>query len=156
MARGPDDAPEDCPFCRIAQGDDPAEIVAEGGEWLAFSPLDPATVGHTLVIPRAHATDFWQVDRALAAELARAAHAVGLAIDRALDPPGMNLITSAGEIAEQTVFHVHLHLVPRWDGDEFGRIWPSRGRVSPSQRSESARLIRRAYETREGPVSPRK
>ena len=60
----------------------------------------------------------------LAAELMRAAVVVGRAIQRALQPDGMNLISSAGSVAEQTVFHLHLHVVPRWSRDGFGAIWP--------------------------------
>jgi histidine triad (HIT) family protein len=149
MARRPDLVSEACAFCRIAHGHDPsAEIVAEGQRWLAFFPVQPATVGHTLVIPRSHAPDFWALERRLAAELGLAAYDVGRAIDRALEPDGMNLITSAGEAAEQTVFHVHLHVVPRWESDGIGRLWPSRSQVSPSQTSHAARLIRAAYDAR--------
>lgn len=115
----------DCDFCAIAAGlDKSAEILCEREEWVAFFPLQPATPGHTLVIPREHVPDYWSASAELAAELSAAVLQVGKAIDRALAPEGMNLITSAGTAAEQTVFHLHLHVVPRWRRDGFGEIWP--------------------------------
>lgn len=114
-----------CEFCSIARGEDrSADIVCEGRSWVAFFPLHPATPGHTLIIPRVHVADLWQIDPPLGSELIAAAIRVGRAIQSALSPEGMNLITSAGEPAEQTVFHLHLHLVPRWRRDGFGDIWP--------------------------------
>jgi histidine triad (HIT) family protein len=120
---------ESCDFCSIARGkDDSVEIVCEGEAWVAFFPIDPATPGHTLVIPRQHVRDLWEVDDDLAATLMGAVLRVGRAIQMALQPDGMNLITSAGSAAEQTVFHLHLHVVPRWRQDEFGKIWPIEGK----------------------------
>jgi histidine triad (HIT) family protein len=69
---------------------------------------------------------------------------VGRAIDRALKPDGMNLITSAGETAEQTVFHLHLHIVPRWKRDGFGRIWPAEGKFEDADLENVADRIREA------------
>lgn len=71
-----------------------------------------------------------------------AALRVGNAVEVALKPEGMNLITSAGEAAEQTVFHLHLHIVPRWKKDGFGRIWPAEGHYSDKQLELAARRIR--------------
>ncbi len=69
---------------------------------------------------------------------------VGHAIDMALAPEGMNLITSAGAAAEQTVFHLHLHVVPRWRRDDFGRIWPVEGKYEDDQLDQVAERIRSA------------
>lgn len=119
---------KDCPFCAIASGRDPsAHVVAQGPEWVAFFPLEPATAGHTLVIPRTHMADVWSAPSDLAGPLMRAVMQVGQAVRSELEPQGMNLISSAGGAAEQTVFHLHLHLVPRWEGDGFARIWPDHG-----------------------------
>jgi histidine triad (HIT) family protein len=135
----------DCEFCAIARGDDRSvEVVCEGESWIAFFPLSPATPGHTLVIPRAHVPDLWQVDPLLGIDLMAAVIRVGRAIDDALTPEGMNLITSAGETAEQTVFHLHLHLVPRWHRDGFGRIWPIEGKYEDADLENVASRIREA------------
>jgi histidine triad (HIT) family protein len=135
----------DCDFCAIAQGHDAsAEIVCEEEAWVACFPLKPATPGHTLIIPRAHVEDLWQVEPPLGAELMRAVVRVGRAIGAALAPRGMNLITSAGASAEQTVFHLHLHLVPRWPQDDFGPIWPIAGKTYEDDTIEAAAELVRA------------
>lgn len=134
-----------CPFCAIASGEiHDAEIVCEGETWIAFFPLDPATPGHTLVIPRQHVGDLWQADKPLAADLMAAVVRVGKSIQEGLNPEGMNLITSAGATAEQTVFHLHLHLVPRWTRDGFGRIWPVDGKYEDANLEDAAQRIRTA------------
>lgn len=135
-----------CDFCDIARGEttDSVDLVCEDDKWLAFFPLNPATPGHTLVIPRTHVPDLWRADAALAAELMSAVVRVGRAVDRALNPEGMNLITSAGETAEQTVFHLHLHVVPRWKRDGFGKIWPLEDTYEDAELGDVADRIRSA------------
>jgi histidine triad (HIT) family protein len=135
----------DCDFCRIARGEDiNTDIICSGGSWVAFFPLNPATPGHTLVISRKHVSDLWQVESELGHDLMDAVIKVGRAIQSALKPEGINLITSAGETAEQTVFHLHLHLVPRWHRDGFGRIWPMQHRYENATLVDVADRIRRA------------
>ena len=129
MTSAPETHAENCDFCAIARGEDSSvEVVCEGESWIAFFPLDPATPGHTLVIPRTHVADLWDVDPPLGADLMAAVIRVGGAIDASLKPEGMNLITSAGKVAEQTVPHLHFHVVPRWQRDDFGPIWPIEGK----------------------------
>jgi len=137
---------DNCSFCAIARGQDPGvELVAEGADWVAFFPLNPATPGHTLVIPRAHVRNLWDADLELAGVVMRAAVLVGRAIDTALKPQGMNLITSDGRVAEQTVFHLHLHLVPRWRNDGFGQIWPTGHRYENVDKTNLAGSIKSAF-----------
>jgi histidine triad (HIT) family protein len=134
-----------CEFCAIARGENQAaELVCSGREWVAFFPLEPATPGHTLVVPRVHVPDLWQADAELASELMGAVIVVGRAIQAATAAEGMNLITSGGSAAEQTVFHLHLHLVPRWNRDGFGRIWPVESRYEDSSLGDVADRIRDA------------
>ncbi len=135
-----------CAFCSIARGWVPStEVVAEGSAWIAFFPLNPATPGHTLVIPRSHVRNLWDADLELASIVMRAAVLVGRAIDRGLKPQGMNLITSDGRVAEQTVFHLHLHLVPRWREDGFGQIWPTGNRYKNIDQDNLAGSIKVAF-----------
>jgi histidine triad (HIT) family protein len=137
--------PDNCEFCAIARGDDRSvEIVCEGENWVAFFPLDPATPGHTLVIPRNHVADLWEAEPALATDLMAAVIRVGRAINASLKPEGMNLITSAGSAAEQSVFHLHLHVVPRWSRDGFGKIWPPPKKYTDSHLENVADRIRAA------------
>jgi histidine triad (HIT) family protein len=136
---------EGCEFCAIARGKDASvEVVCEAEDWLAFFPLNPATPGHTLVIPRRHVRDLWALEPSLGSELMAAVIRVGQAIDRALAPEGMNLITSAGQAAEQSVFHLHLHVVPRWRRDGFGDIWPEGKRYEDNALGDVASRIRAA------------
>jgi diadenosine tetraphosphate (Ap4A) HIT family hydrolase len=137
---------KDCPFCAIARGEDASvEVISEADSWLAFFPTAPATPGHTLVIPRKHVRDLWAADLHLAEELTGAAVRVGRAIKAAVEPEGINLITSAGEAAEQTVFHLHLHLVPRWANDRLD-IWPPRRSMAPQLKANLADAVRMACE----------
>lgn len=137
--------PESCPFCAIARGDDPkVEVVCEGEHWIAFFPHEPATPGHTLVIPRQHVRDLWAASQMTGEELMSAVIKVGHAIEAALQPDGLNLITSAGIAAEQTVPHLHLHIVPRWEDDGFGRIWPPQTPMRRELKHGVARRIRAA------------
>lgn len=145
MGSASKDSDSGCDFCAIAQGRDRSvEIVSESDHWIAFFPSSPATPGHTLVIPRRHVTDVWALESPLDAQLMHAVVRVGKAIDSALGPDGMNLISSAGRTAEQTVFHLHLHVVPRWHQDGFGRIWPVDGRYEAPDLGDVAALIRSA------------
>jgi histidine triad (HIT) family protein len=143
----PDSSNEDCAFCAIGRGETSSvEVVAEASDWIAFFPLEPATPGHTLIIPRTHVIDLWHVQPPLGAELMTAVIVVGRAIETALHPEGMNLITSAGSTAEQTVFHLHLHLVPRWQRDGFGNIWPTGSRYEDDDLDGVADRIRAAVD----------
>lgn len=112
-----------CEFCRLLS--DPATpLVYEDAHTVAFFPLNPATEGHTLVIPRAHVGDLFELDLATAQQLTRTTLLVSRALRSVVSPEGMNLIHSTGSAASQTVPHLHVHLVPRWTGDRMKDIWP--------------------------------
>jgi histidine triad (HIT) family protein len=135
----------DCDFCKIARGEDrSARVLCAGERWVAFFPLNPATLGHTLIIPRTHVADLWQAEPNQGAELMVAVIKVGNAIKSALAAEGMNLISSAGSVAEQTVFHLHLHLIPRQHQDGFGPIWPHGRLYENAELDDVARRIRQA------------
>jgi histidine triad (HIT) family protein len=136
-----------CPFCRILGGDAAARVVWTSADAIAFLPLNPATRGHSLVVPRQHVPDLWSLDERLGSSLMTAVREVGRAIDQALQPDGMNLISSAGRAASQTVLHVHLHLVPRWHEDRIGDIWPPSEPWSDEELDRIAELIRAAAST---------
>ncbi|MFK4801706.1 HIT family protein [Streptomyces sp. MPA0124] len=112
-----------CPFCEIVAGRAPAQIVREWPDALALVPLRPVVDGHVLVVPKVHVTDFVVDPVVSAATMCRAAELAG-------DYPAgsMNLITSRGRAATQSVWHCHLHLVPRTEGDGLALPWHS-GRV---------------------------
>lgn len=113
-----------CSFCQIVRGLVPAEVIYETEHTLTFFPLEPATRGHTMVIPKRHIPNFLEATPRDVPELGAAVLTVGNALQAVLQPAGMNLITSAGEAASQSVMHLHIHLVPRWFDDAVGEIWP--------------------------------
>lgn len=78
-----------------------------------------------MVAPREHIPDIWSLDEDIATHLARATVRVASAVREATELKGLNIIQSNGEVATQSVFHLHVHLVPRWDGDAMGPIWPN-------------------------------
>jgi len=136
---------DDCPFCQIVRRDDEdAREVYRDGDVVAFFPLEPATLGHTLLIPRQHVRDIWGLDERTAAALAGAAVRLARVMQLALEPEGLNIIQSNGEVASQTVPHVHVHLVPRWSGDPFGRIWPPETSYTDRQKDEVWAKLREA------------
>jgi histidine triad (HIT) family protein len=140
-----DDYVEGCDFCAIARGEDRSiEVVCESDAWIAFFPMKPATKGHTLVIPRRHVVDVWELDEPLGSELMAAVVRVGRAVEAAVHPEGMNLISSKGSTAEQTVFHLHLHVLPRWPRDGFDRIWPTDSPYEDTDLEAVAERIRAA------------
>lgn len=128
----------DCPFCEIVHRDAPdVREVYRDQRLVAFFPTEPATLGHTLLVPRQHIPDVWALSEDLAAELGRAVVRLSAALRRAVSPQGLNVIQSNGEAATQTVFHLHVHLVPRWEDDEIGRIWPADTNYTEDQKDEA-------------------
>lgn len=139
---------QSCPFCRIIRGEDAGpEILWRDPEWIAFFPDTPATLGHTLVVPTRHISDYWEADATLVSLMAQACLRVGRALQVALAPSGMNLITSRGAVAEQTVPHLHLHVVPRWEDDPIGPIWPTKQEPDLGTLGRVAVDVRRAMRT---------
>jgi histidine triad (HIT) family protein len=113
----------DCLFCKIVAGDLPATIVDEDERTIAFMDINPATRGHALVIPRAHATDLHEISGEDLQACAVAAQRLAARTRERLGADGVNLINSCGAAAWQTVFHFHVHVVPRYVGDPLELPW---------------------------------
>ncbi len=121
-----------CPFCLIVEGRDPdARILYRDSQVVAFFPLDPATAGHTLVIPIRHVSRLEELEREEARDLADAVQRVATTIVSTLRPAGLNVIQSNGAAATQTVPHLHVHLVPRSEGDRMVLQWPASASEPP-------------------------
>ncbi|WP_432020846.1 HIT family protein [Streptomyces sp. 1222.5] len=117
--------PASCPFCEIiAGGDADARVVHRNEKVTAFFPLQPATRGHTLVVPNRHVADLTNLTVAESRDLGEAVHRIARAVRSALSPDGLNVIQSTGAAATQTVPHVHFHVVPRWSSDRMILRWP--------------------------------
>lgn len=114
---------DDCIFCKIVAGELPATIVDEDERTLAFMDINPATRGHALVIPRAHATDLHAIGAEDLEACAIAAQRLAGRMRGRLGADGVNLINSCGSAAWQTVFHFHVHVVPRYVDDPLELPW---------------------------------
>src|SRR5271167_2020587 len=108
-------ADPDCIFCKIVAGDLPATVVDEDERTIAFMDIAPATRGHALVIPRAHTADLLSVDADELQAVVLSAQRLALRAKERLGADGVNLINSSGAKAWQTVFHFHVHVIPRYD-----------------------------------------
>lgn len=112
-----------CIFCRIVRGDLPSYVVAESDRAIAFLDIQPAELGHTLVVPRAHAANLDEIsldDLQACAELAKR---IAASVRSALKTDGVSIVQSNGVAAGQTVFHYHVHIIPRYDGDALRSMW---------------------------------
>ncbi|MCK9578015.1 HIT family protein [bacterium] len=108
---------ENCIFCKIVAGEIPCYKIFENEKILAFLDINPAVPGHVLVIPKKHFTDIFEIDDQYLQELIVVAKRIAEKMKTNFDAGGVNLFQSNGENAEQTVFHFHLHLLPRKGND---------------------------------------
>ena len=117
--------PTACIFCRILEGHEKASFVTQGSDAVAFLDLHPINEGHTLVVPRKHAISIGEVDELAAVAMWSLARRVAAALRvSGLRCEAINLFLADGGAAGQEVFHSHLHVIPRWQGDGFGIKFP--------------------------------
>lgn len=138
-----DSSDSQCPFCEIVSREDPdAREVFRDEHVVVFFPTEPATLGHTMIVPRAHVASIWDVPPSVAAHLGKAMVAVAGAVRRAMRPDGLNIVQSNGEAATQTVMHVHIHVLPRWHDDAVGDLWPAETDYDEAAKDQAWGLIR--------------
>ena len=113
-----------CIFCKIAAKEVPATVVYEDAETVAFMDIGQVNTGHVLVAAKAHADSIYALDDTSASAVFRACARVARAIRAAFAPPGLSVYQANGKPAGQTVFHFHIHLVPRHEGDGMALSWP--------------------------------
>lgn len=109
--------PDDCIFCKILAGELPAQTVQEDDHTVAFLDINPWTRGHAVVIPRRHARDLLEIADEDLAHVAAAARRLARRMQDTLGCDGVNLLNSCGQAAWQTIFHFHMHVIPRYEGD---------------------------------------
>jgi histidine triad (HIT) family protein len=114
----------DCVFCRIVAKQIPASVVYEDGDTLAFMDLGQVNPGHVLVAAKAHAENIYALDDEQAACVFRTAAKLARGLRDAFSPQGLSVYQANGTAAGQTVFHFHMHLVPRYEGDGMNLTWP--------------------------------
>ena len=113
---------DDCIFCKIIKGEIPSYKVFEDGEVLAFLDVTPASKGHTLIIPKEHYENIFDIPGALLEKISTVAKDLAVKYEDRLGADGFNLIQSSKEHAQQEVMHFHMHLLPRYEGDKLD-LW---------------------------------
>ncbi len=113
----------DCIFCKIVAGELPGQIIEEDERTIAFMDINPATRGHLLVIPRAHARNLLEISPEDLGATIATVQRMARRVNERLEPAGINLINSCGSAAWQTVFHFHVHVIPRYEDDPLKLPW---------------------------------
>jgi histidine triad (HIT) family protein len=137
----------DCLFCRLVAGDGEVSVVEETERTVTFMDIQPVVRGHALVVPRAHATYLADLDPEDGAEVFRAGQRAAAALRAStLRCEGVNLFLADGEAAGQEVFHVHLHVIPRHEGDGFRLRLPPDYSIRPrTELDEAAAALRQSW-----------
>jgi histidine triad (HIT) family protein len=113
----------DCIFCKLANGEIPTNALYEDDVVKVIFDLGPASKGHVLILPKNHFDNIYSMDSDTAAHVFQVAVKMANAMKAALNFDGLNIVQNNGEIAGQTVFHFHLHLIPRYEGDTVNVTW---------------------------------
>ena len=113
----------DCIFCKSANGESPSATLYEDEDFRVILDLGPASKGHALILPKAHAANIYEISDDMAAKAMILAKKMATKMTEALKCDGFNIVQNNGEPAGQTVFHFHMHLIPRYEGDQVGITW---------------------------------
>lgn len=113
----------DCIFCKIANGEIPSATIYEDEKFRVILDLGPASKGHALILPKEHYADIYEIPEDLAGEAYKLAAKMAKKLTQALHCDGFNVVQNNKEVAGQTVFHFHMHLIPRYEGDQVGLTW---------------------------------
>lgn len=131
---------ENCIFCKIANGEIPAATLYEDEDFRVILDLGPASKGHALILPKSHAANIYELSDELAAKAMILAKKMAVKMTEALKCDGFNIVQNNGETAGQTVFHFHMHLIPRYENDNAGILWEP-GETTPEDMAEVKRLV---------------
>ncbi|MFC5713560.1 HIT family protein [Thalassorhabdus alkalitolerans] len=133
----------DCIFCKIIGGEIPSATVYEDEHVVAFMDIGQVTKGHTLLIPKDHQENIFELEEETAAHLFSTAPKIARALRKEFQPKGMNLVNNNGKAASQSVFHYHLHFIPRYDeNDGFQPTWEDNSSdYSPEKLQEMAKAV---------------
>ena len=124
-----------CIFCKIANGEIPAATLYEDGDFRVILDLGPASKGHALILPKTHAANIYELPEDLAGKAMILAKKLAGKLTEALKCDGFNIVQNNGETAGQTVFHFHMHLIPRYKGDTVKLTWTP-GELTDEDREE--------------------
>ena len=129
-----------CIFCKIANGEIPSTTLYEDEDFRVILDLGPATRGHALLLPKNHFANLFELDDETAQKAILVAKKMAGKMKDALGADGFNLVQNKGEAAGQTVFHFHMHLIPRYENDNAGILWEP-GETTPEDMAEVKRLV---------------
>lgn len=134
---------DNCIFCKIANGEIPAATLYEDEDFRVILDLGPASKGHALILPKAHAANIYELSDEMAAKAMILAKKMATAMTEALKCDGFNIVQNNGEVAGQTVFHFHMHLIPRYlnDGNQDKLTW-NHAEFTPEEIAEIAAELR--------------
>ena len=113
----------ECIFCRIANGEIPSATLYEDDDFRVILDLGPASKGHALILPKSHAANIYELPDELAGKAMVLAKKMAGRMTEAFECDGFNIVQNNGEVAGQTVFHFHMHLIPRYEGDQVNVTW---------------------------------
>lgn len=133
---------DDCIFCKIANGEIPSATVYEDSVCRVILDVNPANKGHALIIPKEHFDNIYSIDAETAAKIFTIATEVAKAQKAELNPDGLNILQNNGEVAGQTVFHFHMHLVPRYIKDNVTMTWIP-GKADTEELSTLSKALRK-------------
>ena len=125
----------ECIFCRIANGEIPSATLYEDDDFRVILDLGPASKGHALILPKPHAANIYELPDELAGKAMVLAKKMAGRMTEALECDGFNIVQNNGEVAGQTVFHFHMHLIPRYEGDQVNVRWKA-GTLTDEVRDE--------------------
>ena len=131
---------ENCIFCKIANGEIPSSTVYEDEEFRAILDLGPASKGHTLILPKEHFRDLTELPENWCGKALFLAGRIGSAMKKELGAAGFNVVQNNGTEAGQTGFHFHVHVIPRYDSDQFEIGWPQ-GEPDAAEQEELAKKL---------------
>lgn len=132
---------DNCIFCKIANGIIPSATIYEDADFRAILDIAPAHKGHTIILPKQHAANLFEIDEETAGKLLPVAKKVAGAVKKVTGCDGINILQNNGEAAGQTVFHLHVHVVPRFEGDGILPVWPQ-GSYADGEATELAAKIK--------------
>lgn len=132
---------DDCIFCKIAGGIIPANALYEDDDFKVIFDLGPASKGHVLILPKEHFDNVFEMTDEYAAKVFVLAKKIAGAIKKTFNCDGVNILQNNGVAAGQTVFHFHMHIIPRYEGDGVHVGWTP-GEISPEQIAEYAARVR--------------
>ena len=133
---------DNCIFCKIANGEIPSTTVYEDDDFRVILDLGPASRGHALILPKEHFADVCALDETIAAKVLPLGAKIGAAMKRSLGCAGFNLVQNNGEAAGQTVFHFHMHVIPRYANGPIIAGWTP-GKASAKELAQTAEEIRK-------------